>query len=193
MSIALPIYRNEIPNQVPTVVKNPTALPLWAVDRAPQTVEELDQMCATPEGRKMFLMQHNQLFYAWAMGGITAAPGFANDYKGKKYHYLFQAMSEIEPIELVRKATIFGQSFNNASALGSKIMGARRLIGRTIAPPSAKGTVIGVDEPTSAGSVIGVAEPLPKPWYRRFFGGRKTKRRMMKKRKTRKMGKKGKK
>jgi hypothetical protein len=183
MSVPLPIYRNEIPNQVPTGIKNSANFPRWAVDRAPQTVEELDQMCATPEGRKMFLMQHNQLFYAWAMGGITAAPGSANDYKGKKYHYLFQAMSEIDPIELVRKATIVGQVGTNLSAAGNKVMGFTRYISRPGTPAPGPAPV----QPQ--------AGPAPaRSWFSSFFsGGRRTKRRMMKKRKTRKMGKKGKK
>lgn len=173
MSVPLPIYGNENQIQDSTVVNNPTALPTWAVDRSPQDVEELDQMCATPEGRKMFLMQHNQLFYAWAMGGITAAPGRANDYKGKKYHYLFQAMSEIDPIELVRKATFVGQVGTNLSAVGNKFMGTTRYLSRPSEPVTVTAT-----------------EAEDKPWYRRFFGGRRTKRRLTKRRKTRKSGKK---
>ena len=189
MSVPLPIYRNEIPNQVPTGIKKPGNFPRWAVDRAPQTVEELDQMCATPEGRKMFLMQHNQLFYAWAMGGITAAPGSANDYKGKKYHYLFQAMSEIDPIELVRKATFVGQVGTNLSAAGNKAMGFKRYISRPGTPAQSQSqSQSQVQVQPQTGSAT------DRPWYSRFFsGGRRTKRRVMKKRKTRKMGKKGKK
>jgi len=176
MSEPLPIYRNVNPIQDSTIV-NPTALPSWAVDRSPQDVEELDQMCATPEGRKMFLMQHNQMFYAWAMGGITAAPGRASDYKGKKYHYLFQAMSEIDPIELVRNATFTGQVTTNLSAVGNKFMGAKRYFSR----PGEPATVTATE-----------AQPVAdRPWYSRFFsGGRRTKRRMTKRRKTRKSGKK---
>lgn len=184
MSVPLPIYRNEIPNQDSTVVNNPTALPLWAADRSPQDVEELDQMCATPEGRKMFLMQHNQLFYAWAMGGITAAPGRADDYKGKKYHYLFQAMSEIGPIELVRNATFVGQIGTNLSAVGNKARGLQRYLSRPGTPAQSQSQSQVQVQPQTGPAT-------DRPWYSRFFsGGRRTKRRMMKKRKTRKMGKK---
>jgi hypothetical protein len=156
-------------------------LPDWVDKRAPQTIEELDELCRTKEGREKFLMKHNQLFYAWAMGGITAAPGFADDYKGKKYHYLFQAMSEIDPIELVRKATFVGQVRTNFSAAGNKVMGFNRYISRP-------GTQAQAPVQSQAGPAT--ARRWCSGW---LCGGRRTKRRIMKKRKTRKMGKKGKK
>ena len=117
----------------------------WIDYRSPQTVVELDNLCQTPEGRNYYLNKHNQMFMMWALGGVTAGSGVGKKdwsdfykFKGKKYHYLFQALSEIDPECLVKTqdkyigSHMLRQGITNISALGSKFSGMGRYLTRKI-------------------------------------------------------------